>query len=276
MFSKLLKHEFKSQAGLFSILSAAVLGAGLFGSIMLAISRNSIENLLNANDSDFLNMAGAFLPMMLMVMLMMAIVGYVYAVIILCHYRFYKRCFSDEGYLTFTLPVTSHQILLSSLVNTALWTVIALVVAVAAFALIMMSFFRAMQIFIGETFGEMFSMAYSELGVSYWLLYGLAALFSWAGGLVLPMLAITLGAVAVKKHKLLAGFGIYYGIHLIVSMFTGFLNIFTTFADAAVLAYTESFPVLLSMLLPGVLYLGIGIGGYFLMHYLVDEKLNLP
>ena len=37
-------------------------------------------------------------------------------------YRFYKRCFTDEGYLTFTLPVTNHQILLSSIINCIIGT----------------------------------------------------------------------------------------------------------------------------------------------------------
>ncbi|MFR1640611.1 MAG: hypothetical protein ACLSVD_16565 [Eggerthellaceae bacterium] len=57
------------------------------------------------------------------------------ATIVVIIHRFYKNLFTDEGYLTLTLPVTANQIMLSKVLAGSLWLLIdALVVLASAFA----------------------------------------------------------------------------------------------------------------------------------------------
>ena len=91
--------------------------------------------------------------------------------------------------------------------------------------------------------------------------------------LILPLLAITMGAQVAKKHKLLAAFGIYYGLNMGVSVVTSISNIYLLVSEALI---NNSASLMFSTIFNSVLYLGLAIGGYFLMHHLVDKKLNLP
>lgn len=272
MFTKLLKHEFKSQAGLLSILSAAALGAGLLGSGVMWYIANVVEG--NRGGSEIA--IGMFLAMLLFMGMIFLIAAYSIAVTILLVYRFYKRHFSDEGYLTFTLPATTHQLLLSSIANIAIWSLISVVVVFLSGMMMISPMLHMTGALAGESFFEMWSTIMSEFGFGTVFLQVFAAICSGVGGLILPLISVTLGALAVKKYKLLAGFGIYYGINMILSTLMGILSMVTMIGDITISESAGNVSLGLTTLIPSLLYLGIGIGGYFLMHYLVDKKLNLP
>ena len=268
MFSKLLKHEFKSQAGLFGILSAVALAAGLVGSGMLSW-------FIRLAESDTENVIGTILSMMLFMGTVFIIIAYMVAVEILLIYRFYKHHFSDEGYLTFTLPATSHQILLASIVNFAIWTLIAFIVVLLAAVMILVPVFKMTGtesfVFIWE---EMMYALDSVYGGGYMVLQILMMIASVAYGIILPLAAVSIGSVAAKKHKLLASFGIYYGLNMVVSMIVNVLSMIAAVGESMITEGAGN--MLLTLLIPTLLYIGIAIGGYFLMHRLVDKKLNLP
>ena len=83
--------------------------------------------------------------------------------------------------------------------------------------------------------------------------------------LIVLMLAVTIGALIAKKHKILAAVGVYYGIGIVQSFVFTFVN----------LSVWDKHTVLGFFSVTSLTSLVIGIGGYFLMHYLVDKKLNL-
>lgn len=280
MFAKLLKHEFKSQAKLMLILSLAALGAGVVGGGMLALFMHLIESEMDTTGA----IIGTVFSMMIMIFMIFAIVAYSMAVMILLAYRFYKHHFSDEGYLTFTLPASSHQILLSGILNFLIWQVIASVVAFVSIMVIMTPVFTMLiqetgmpQMIFSESFLE---VMYADMGVDYsgWyiLLQILSMVISYVGAAVLILTSITIGSVVAKKHKILASIGIYYGINMAMSIVTNIISFVGMMGDAWVAESTGMFSMTWSMLIPALLYLGIAIGGYFLMHHLVDKKLNLP
>ena len=97
--------------------------------------------------------------------------------------------------------------------------------------------------------------------------------------LILPLMSITIGAQVAKKHKLLAAFGIGYGLSTVISLISTLLRFSSLIVDSAtsgISRLSDSLYSIFSMLIPSLLYLGIGIGGYFIMHHLIDKKLNLP
>ena len=108
MFTKLIRHEWRATWGLLGLLCAIIIGSGTaIGGVGLYLSGQVGPQ----------NAAAETICLILVMVCVLAIAvcgaGGVFYLI----WRFYHRCFTDVGYLTFTLPVSRHQILLSSVVN---------------------------------------------------------------------------------------------------------------------------------------------------------------
>ena len=272
MFAKLLKREWKASCRLLSIMSLAALGVAVLEAVVFRM-------LITGAEPDRSGMvSGTMVQMMLF--LSLAIVAYVIGVQIFLIVRFYKNKFTDEGYLTFTLPVSCQQIFLSSMLNMAIWTVISGAVTALCIAVIIG----------GGTFGlvderiwdfawkgiiSAFQSNAALFGGTYWpllIVNGIVGLFSSP---VLIMTAFTLGAVIAKKHKVMASLGMIYLISMVASIATTILMTFVGAAtigsslDQAALAlqaayYSEVF-----------LQIAMVIGGYLLSVWLMKNKLTL-
>lgn len=276
MFTKLLKHEWRATRGVIGLLCVIILIAGLtIGGVMCRIlTADEVVMELNENTvasetamSDMEEVACVLLFMAGVMAVAVCGAGSVFVVV----YRFYKRCFTDEGYLTFTLPVNQHQILLSSFLNSVFGVFL---VVLACFGAVMLA-------------GGMFLLALNStqeiLWADVWLswqdvwqqlvdsfrknigqfaLLGFSGLVSALSELMLLMLAVTIGALVAKKHKILAAVGVYYGIGMVQS-----------FAYSMIVFSTGNVNLLLA--LPGLMSLSLALAGYFLMYRLTSKKLNL-
>jgi len=279
MFAKLLKHEFNSQRSLLGWLTVAALGAGAIGAVvvqlLIHIFNNelyAVETVVNEGREVFLTLAIVALLFLVMI-LFFGIILYANATGLILLYRFYKHHFTDEGYLTFTLPATTHQILLSSIVNILIWYVISavtVIVALAAMATPLFVLAQQQAAAILPEMGEVFAEAFGE---QWGVLYLVMIISTFLGQLILPLTAITIGAQVTKKYKLLAGVGIYIGLNMAVSFISGIVS--TVVGITSVFTMEMETMMTVTYLVPSVLYLGIAVGGYFLMHYLVTNKLNL-
>lgn len=276
MFAKLLKHEWRATRGVIGLLCVIILIAGLtIGGVMCRIlTADEVVMELNENtvasETAMSDMEEVICVLLIIAGVMAVAVcgaGSVFVVV----YRFYKRCFTDEGYLTFTLPVNQHQILLSSFLNSVFGVFL---VVLACFGAVMLA-------------GGMFLLALNStqeiLWADVWLswqdvwqqlvdsfrknigqfaLLGFSGLVSALSELMLLMLAVTIGALVAKKHKILAAVGGYYGIGMVQS-----------FAYSMIVFSTGNVNLLLA--LPGLMSLSLALAGYFLMYRLTSKKLNL-
>lgn len=276
MFAKLLKYEWKATAGLLSVLSLAVLGVGVLMTVLLRVI-TVWEDQIPAElwGPIWVLIGGSIL----------AIVAYVIGSQLILLIRFYKNKFTDEGYLTFTLPVTSHQILLSSLVNLLIWMLITTVVAAGTVLL---------AVAIGTAKEGMFNQDIREaiqlLCVDIWSAeelegYGILNLINMVvsvlSAVVVMITAITLGAVVAKKHKVLAAFGFYYAINMLISVVSSMVSVFFLITGISGLLDENGGEELLSMMNGAVvlqiaLHLAVLIAGYFVSNWLIKRKLNLP
>lgn len=280
MFTKLLKHEWRATKGILALLCVIVLIAGLtIGCTMSTMIGASWDGATIGTGSNVV--APSVTPMsefaeVACVLLVMAGVG----AVAICSagslfflvYRFYKRCFTDEGYLTFTLPVTTHQILLSSFLNTIIGELIMLVAVCLSVAIAVLLFLAAfpenliwadISVGLKEAFSQMWVSLAEHLDVlASMTVTGIIGALS---ELIVLMLAVTIGALIAKKNKILAAVGVYYGIGIVQSFVFTFVN----------LSVWDKHTVLGFFSVTSLTSLVIGIGGYFLMHYLVDKKLNL-
>ena len=284
MFSKLLKHEWKANWGLMSVLALAVIGVALVGTIALRVLVNYGDMI---SESDSVLVLLLFPLGMLVFVSFLALMIYAVAVSFVLIFRFYKNKFTDEGYLTFTLPVKTNQIFLSSALNMLIWMVIS-VVLVAVLAVVMILCGTATDGIINmdiiNGFKEMdfiwqeLSLIYGEImGEGFGVLSVITMLVSPIYSVVLSMTCITLGAVVAKKHKILAAIGISYGASMILSIIS---SVVTSVPSLLFIGDTsmESSDLYFTLTMVGqlLIYLGVIVGGYFLSTHLMKHKLNLP
>lgn len=274
MFAKLLKHDFKANAGLLGLLAGCALGIGCVAAVVLRLLTTYWDQ-LNAKDEYILLLIPAFL---FLFFAYLAIIFYSAASQYILLFRFYKSRFTDEGYLTFTLPVKTSHIFLSGAVNLLIWSAIALIVVCASLAIAvglgpawteealaeMRWVFSDMQLVFSETLPAGYAVSM--------LLYMLVAM---AYGIVTSLSAVVVGSTIAKKHKVLAIIGILIGISMVTSTITGVIS-----GVLQILAFTSdaylSLTMTLTPLLTSVVLLLITVGGYFLSIHLMRKKLNLP
>lgn len=268
MFAKLLKSEFRAVRSGMAAVCASALIAGVAGGLALRYINETNRGTLYENWVLKLTCnvieGGALI----------ALVACGVAAVILLLSRFYRSRFTDEGYLTFTLPVNTHEVLLSSLASSLLCLILTAVVLVGSFALLCLIGISGDPDF-WEWFWEIpkalsAALQRSDINVAAVLaelVFSAVATCLWQ--ITCLMLAISVGALIAKKHKILAAVGIYY----LIQMTVGIVQIFQLNNVLTAQVGDELMNVLL---LQGILSLVLAVLSYFLTCLLVSWKLNLP
>ena len=204
--------------------------------------------------------------------------------------RYYKNFFTDEGYLTFTLPVKSHTLIFSKLWSTILWLFISVVVVIACVFIYIT--------FGGAPLGKLFNLAfYEELGElirvvlktffteltvssAFFVIEGIVLVFVEVLYAILSLfLAITLGSIIAKKHKILASIGMYYLINMVTStattvLMTGFLlgpiGVNYDFSTSSLTSYIH-----ILLISTALIYAVIMVIEFLLINNFIKKKLNL-
>lgn len=78
-----------------------------------------------------------FIPMFLLLLLVWAMILLNFVTIF---YNFYKSMYSNKGYLTMTLPLSSHELLLGKIFAGIIWIIISFVILFLGFGLIVLMF----------------------------------------------------------------------------------------------------------------------------------------
>lgn len=265
MFGKLIKAEWRASRRVVGILCLAVLLAGLvLGGIGCGLFLGETHNWQVYETVELLLVLLTAAAMMTMAIAWAASVFYAL-------WRFYKSRFTEEGYLTFTLPVNGHQLMLSSILASIL-EILAVILATVAATLLGMGvcalglpwnevpadFWPKVWEQLGEAWSEF--ARHGDIAVQAALMMLLGAL----SRLIVLMLAVTIGGMAAKKHPVLMALLAYCGI--------GFVQMLIS------LTVLASGLVQTSGLTVGIMYavsLVTILGGYFLMYFLTTRKLNL-
>lgn len=281
MFATLLKYEFRRTKNILLPLNLGGIAIGAVGYFIMLIFTKLMQN----PDSE-ISIVAPLLYLLWMGLVMMLALLSTAVTIILC-LQFYREKFTDQGYLTFTLPATTHQILLSSYLNFLIWTIVNTIVTIIG---------------IGMMFTPIVSMALKEIsemgldisylwalikeylaqilpsGVLFTVSYIMLFISSLFYGITLPYLAITLASVLVKKMKLLLAVGIGYGMSMVMGIIPSILAMIEGIITGVLMVNNDLSvyaPGSISYIITSILYMAFAIGGYFFMHHLVKKKLNL-
>lgn len=117
MFSKLLKYELKSVGKWYFALNASVIAISFFLGFSIRSLEAYAQNQSGINSAHF----AQFIPIILALIFGVLVAGAWIATLVIIIRRFYKNVFGCEGYLTLTLPISSHQLILSKLLASFIW-----------------------------------------------------------------------------------------------------------------------------------------------------------
>lgn len=287
MLNKLIKNEFKATARVF------LPAYGIFAALLVMERLSMVLASSQSKAEGFLGMVASMTITIFTVLTVLGLIALLLAPVIYAIVRFYKNLLGDEGYLSFTLPVTPGQHLKAKLLAACVWEAVTFLVAAVCGVLFFLTvdagevrvFFAAAGLFL--------STGYEAVG-AWLILVAALVLFALLSQLAANFLslynAMSMGQTA-NKHKLLASAGIYIGINMAVSFLlqaagTGILflcgegwvkQIESIFAAASTetiaVTFCQAFAVLLAVItvLNGLL----ATGYYFLSRFFLTKKLNL-
>ena len=260
MFGKLMKAEWRASRRVIGALCVVVLisGAllGLLGNLLLRESSGSWQL------PGFVNVLFSLLSVAAVLAVALSLAASVFYAL----WRYYRSRFTEEGYLTYTLPVNNHQLMLSSILASVLEILLVGLATVAAVAMAFGIFAAELPWnevdwgLVGSRFRELLSLRPVAGDV---LLVLLNMVLMCLATLLTLMLAVTIGATAAKKHPVLLAIAVYYGLSLV--RMAACLNA----ADAAYLSSGAALAALAGVNAAATLI------AYFWMYYLTSRRLNL-
>ena len=189
MLGKLLKYEFKSTARTLLPLYIAVIGlslvVGLFG------------------QAELFEMQIFALVILICLMMAMSI-----ATLLVIINRFRKNLLGDEGYLMFTLPVKTKNLIISKLISSVIYIIISSVMVAVSFFIIM-SFTGALQEFV-SSMNSMFEYMTSQLMdnrdiIMNFAYVGVEFILRYCMLVLLIYFSLSLGQINIfSKHRIVA------------------------------------------------------------------------
>lgn len=270
MLGKLIKHEWKGtyRVGclmMFLTLLVTVLGWLSMQGIIWRSSSYSSFGLLD------------FLSSIVMIMCVFMLVGICYGTLIYLGVRFYRTMYTDQGYLTHTLPVGKHQLLASKILVSGIWLMI-----VYAFV------FLSIVVMVGSMMGALISeedgwtSVWAELGP------GLAELFEELGIgfeyymllllelLCAPFVSVTIlfGSITVgqlfTRARVLMAIVCYVAILVLNGLISSIVQSIATFAS-----YRDDYYLNVSMGSSVLVQVVVAVLLYIASYQVISKRLNM-
>lgn len=269
MLGKLLKHDFKALFRNYGLLFIALFGVTFLYKLYLLLPRNIVLEFTNS---------------LMGVLYVVVILGCLFGTVVINIVRFYKNLVTDEGYLTFTLPVSSKQIIASKLISSLVMDIL-MAFAVLLSTLVLRSnlpVLAEMYQSIEEALHQIANSAeWRTLVVSVVGYITLACIYTQMGAFT----AVAIGQTN-RTHKIAAGVGAYALIYFITQCVMGVVVFlwalkFHLYNTNIVITNFEVTPIELLHAASGLFFIVgavavvLGVACFFLTDYLFAKKLNL-
>lgn len=277
MFKKSLKYEMKASSRVLIPLFISVLAMSALVAVGLA-GLNAFDELAKENETVAI-VAENILGFMVVAFVALIVASSI-TVFVLMVRRFYTSFFTDEGYLTFTLPVTVDCHLGVKTVAMMIWYAINDVVILLSCGIFAFGVF----VLVPDSFTvdpEMINMVVESVTENFGGTVWSTVLMSAVSGLAsyfLLFLAISIGCMLTKKHRFITCAVCYFVANSIVGNITSLVTTLVTVSFNAMGNLSASDVDLMYMtimLITTVVYAVLGVGCYFGTRYILKNKVNL-
>lgn len=287
MLGKLLKHEWKRTWRVGGILLLGLVLVSFFGwfsfQAPLWKSMSDSSRYTGVSVWDLLSFGTLFLYIIMLI-------GLNYGMLIYLGVHFYKTMYTDEGYLTHTLPVSKHQLLLSKILNSALWE---LLMAVGIFLSVVTLLLSMVQVFLpeGYSWADVWNAMVHEMGYvddMFREMFGMGKNRYLAMTLLVQLISpfcsmtILFGAISLgqlfSKHRVLMAIVSYVGIMIVANLISSMVR--SAFSVNQISRYTSDNALVggyvnVTMWISTVLSVVEAVGLYFVSHYVISKRLNM-
>lgn len=267
MLGKLIKNEFKATVRNFVPIYLLMIVVSIFMKILMEIESNAGGALADSNII-------AILSMLSITTFVIAIIAVILGTVVIIIKRFYDNMLKDEGYLTFTLPVSTGQHIVSKAFTSYVWIICSGAVIIASILILLIGegeFFVEAGKVITELFRAVNAYGLWEYVIEFVILIIL-------GIYVNIMLGYTCLSVGqnFNKHRVAGAFITYIAIYMITQIFNSIFMVFLLGANMdSNMATIES-----TFFQPYMIYiLGLAIVEAvvftIITYFMLDRKLNL-
>lgn len=204
--------------------------------------------------------------------------------------RYYRNLFSSEGYLSFTLPVTPAQHILTKLTTAVLFHILSMVVVLASLCVItsgdvLVEVVKAVNYIFGEMpalfAGEFKNTTAAQWQMNFWL-FAIEFLLLLIAANIYQMLlyyaCITVGQM-FRKSRILAAVGVYFGYYMVTQAIGTVFVIASAFLpwEGLSLIFLDAPIACIHWLMLGSLLLNLLISAalFLVSHLIIRRKLNL-
>ena len=267
MLGKLLKYELKATSRVFIPLYIAILVVSIVNGLSLNLEILNIQGLAT-------------------IVLMCLFISLFVITIVVTIQRFNKNLLKDEGYLMFTLPVSSKHLVLSKYLTSLIWTFLSFIVAFLSFTIIFMiptyKYFD-FSYFINE-FNLLFSNMLNLNILGQFLKIILLMIISYTIFIFNVYLALSVGQLPVfNRFRNVSSFIGFLVINLLISYAQNIVSLFVNDASVNIEAIDNinyAINSVTSIVSKGlniaiVINLIIILVLFFATTYILDKKLNL-
>ena len=267
MLGKLLKYELKATSRVFIPLYIAILVVSIVNGLSLNLEILNIQGLAT-------------------IVLMCLFISLFVITIVVTIQRFNKNLLKDEGYLMFTLPVSSKHLVLSKYLTSLKWTFLSFVVAFLSFTIIFMiptyKYFD-FSYFINE-FNILFSYMLNLNLFGQFLKIILFMIISYTIFIFIVYLALSVGQLPIfNRFRNVSSFIGFLVINLLISYAQNIVSLFVNDASVNIEAIDNINYAINSV--TSIVSKGLNIAIvinqiiilvlFFATTYILDKKLNL-
>ncbi|MDD6264692.1 MAG: hypothetical protein PUB34_00055 [Clostridia bacterium] len=217
MVKKLMKYDFSAFGKTILPMEIILLGIAVLTRFLQFFENDSkIYNILNVSS---------------IVLLIVAMIVCIVMTVAICVVRFYKNLYTQEGYLTLSLPATHAQHIISKLVTSVFATFISLISVILAGLIATLGDLSHEIILAFNYLVKLFFNMFKIHGAFFVLEAVIAAVVVIATDYLLLFACITIGQTA-KKNRILASFGAFFAYYVITQIIgTVIIVIFNEFYD---------------------------------------------
>lgn len=197
MLGKLIKNEFKATARnfipIYLLLLLVTLGVKALELVQDYAGKSLEDNIV-------MNVIGV----VLIITFVLAIMAIIFGTVILIAKRFYENMLKDEGYLSFTLPVTTGQHIISKVFVSYIWIIASALVCIMSFIIFMIGEPGAFKE-IGDTISQMIQLVNKNGWWGYVIQVVLVMIIGIYNGIMLLYTCFSVGQI-YNKHRIAGAF----------------------------------------------------------------------